>query len=89
LINGRYAEALEVYRKLDNKLPMAVAALYAGDYALAESALGQGSGKTPEFSGALGDLAAARGLLNGAVNHYESSARNHNPLASFRQWWCS
>jgi tetratricopeptide (TPR) repeat protein len=87
MINERYAEALEQYRKINYGGPMAMAALHAGDYGLPES-LPQGLPKKGSARfGILGDLAAARGQLDQAVPYYEQAAANYQTMGPLRPWF--
>jgi hypothetical protein len=86
MINGRYGEALEQYRKIDYRGPMAVAALYAGDYGFVETMLQGRRGGTRWF-GTLGDLAAARGQLDQAAPYYEGAVAQYQAAGPLRPWF--
>ena len=87
MINERYDEAREQFRKIDYRGPMAIAALHAGDYSLAESLLRRRrNSSAPEF-GMSGDLAAARGQLDQAVPSYEEAVTHYQADGPLRPWF--
>ncbi|MGH9719776.1 MAG: hypothetical protein ACRD8O_06155 [Bryobacteraceae bacterium] len=75
-MNGRYAEAREVY-KLGTEpfrvaLRVAIAAIWERNYALAEESLKPYAGR-PEAQCALGDREIARGQFDRAVKHFDAA----------------
>src|SRR6185369_3784969 len=87
MINAHYDEALEQYRKINYRGPMAVAALHAGAYGFVESLL-QGRRKANTYwFGILGDQAAARGQLDQAAPYYEQAIPQYEVDGPLRAWF--
>lgn len=87
LINERYDEAIAQYRKIDHRIPLAIAAAYAGDFALSESTLESVRRKRVGWYEAAGDLAAARGQLDRTALYYEQAASLYQSEGPLRTWW--
>jgi serine/threonine protein kinase/TolB-like protein len=87
MINERYGEALEQYRKIDYRGPMAMAALHAGDYGPPDALLQKRRNANNLWFGLLGDLAAARGQLDQAAPNYESAVTQYQSQGPLRPWF--
>ena len=90
MINERYDEALEQYRKIDYQGPMAMAALHAGDYSLPALQRLRTSMTTRYATwqfGLAGDLAAALGQLDQSVPYYEGAVTKYQAEGPLRAWF--
>ena len=87
MINGRYEEALAQYREVNYTGPMAVAALHAGDYGMVDSLIQRRRQTSSQWSGTLGDLAAARGQLDSAAPLYEEAVHRYLSSGPLRPWF--
>ena len=90
MINERYDEALEQYRKIDYQGSMMMASLHAGDYSLPALQRLRTSMTTRYATwqfGLAGDFAAALGQLDQSVPYYEGAVAKCQAEGPLRAWF--
>jgi tetratricopeptide (TPR) repeat protein len=87
MINDRYQDAMEEFRKINYRPQLAVAAIHAGDYSMVEALLSRRRMNSLPWDDILGDLAVAHGQLDQAVPYYQGTIANAGRRGALLPWF--